>query len=152
MCGNELVLVSVRQGFYLWAFGELMKEFPCCPTAKKKQESRKAGTRRATRGPASSGGLCGEHALQNQRKHLAFPRLERPGPPCLGEHPSAQTSLSSLQPLCGRSALLRPLVPPLHGSPGDREIWHLGKSAHPTHVFSRTPPYKGKAPLSPSSL
>lgn len=34
--GNELVLVSVWQGVYLWAFGELMKEFPCCPTAKKK--------------------------------------------------------------------------------------------------------------------
>lgn len=47
--GNELVLVSVQQGFHLQAFGEIMKEFPCCPTAKKKQESRKAGTRRVMR-------------------------------------------------------------------------------------------------------
>lgn len=49
MVGNELVLVSVQQGFHLQAFGEIMKEFPCCPTAKKKQESRKAGTRRVMR-------------------------------------------------------------------------------------------------------
>lgn len=113
---NELVLVSVWQGVYLQAFGELMKDFPCCPTAKKKQESRKADTRRARRGPASSGVLREEHALHNQRKRFTFPWLESPGPPCPGEHPSAQTSLGSLH---------TPAEDHPHRSPEDRETQHL---------------------------
>jgi len=98
--GNGLVLVSVQQGVYLQAFGELMKEFPCCPTAKEKRESGKAGTRQVARGPTSSAGLREEHASHTQRKHFALPWLESPGPPCPGEHPSAQTSLGALQPVC----------------------------------------------------
>lgn len=138
--GNELVLVSVQQGVYLRAFGELMKESPCCPTAKKKQESGKAGTRWATRGPASSGGLH-ENAHYTTRGKVAFPWLERPGPPCLREHPSAQTSLVSLQPLCRRS--------PTWVTWGHGYTW--GNRLVP-RVFSVTLLYKGKAPLRPSSL
>ena len=77
-----------------------MKEFPCCPTAKEKRESGKAGTRQVARGPTSSAGLREEHASHTQRKHFALPWLESPGPPCPGEHPSAQTSLGALQPVC----------------------------------------------------
>lgn len=79
--GNELVQVSMQQGVYLQAISELMKEFPCCPAAKKKGGSGKARTRQATRGPAPLGGLCGEHFLHNRNKKCAFPRLGSPGPP-----------------------------------------------------------------------
>lgn len=81
MVGNELVLDSLQQGVYLQAIGELMKEFPCCPAAKKIGGNGKARTRQATRGPAPSGGLRGEHVLHNHRKKAAFAQLGSPGPP-----------------------------------------------------------------------
>lgn len=140
---NELVLVSVWQGVYLQAFGELMKDFPCCPTAKKKQESRKADTRRARRGPASSGVLREEHALHNQRKHFTFPWLESPGPPCPGEHPSAQTSLGSLHTPCRRSPSQ---VTRGQGDPA--LVSQLVPRMFPLGLF----PTKEKGLLSPSSL
>lgn len=137
---NELVLVSVQQGVYLQAFGELMKEFPCCLTAKKKQESRKAGARQATRGPASSGGLHEEHVPHKHSKHFSFPRLESPGAPWLWEHPSAQPQLfeTSLEKITCTG--------------------HLGTGRHSTQgnwlvcFFSENLPNQGKAPLRPSPL
>lgn len=132
--GNELVLVSVQQGVYLQAIGELMKEFPCCPAAKKNRGSGKAGTRQAARGPAPLGGLHEEHVLHNHRKKSCSSTAGKPRAILTRGHPSVQTSLSTK----GHP----------HRPPGNR---HLGASTGPTTVFSWTFTCKGKATLRSSS-
>lgn len=111
-----------------------MKEFPCCPAAKKNRGSGKAGTRQAARGPAPLGGLHEEHVLHNHRKKSCSSTAGKPWAILTRGHPSVQTSLSTK----GHP----------HRPPGNR---HLGTSTGPTTIFSWTFTCKGKASLRSSS-
>lgn len=90
---TELVLVTAGQGFYLWAFGEWMKEFPHCHTAKMKKESRKAGRDKAGGGDSA---LWREHTVWNPRNPFLFPHCTVLSHPAQ-EVPFASTSYGRMQ-------------------------------------------------------
>lgn len=141
--GNKLVLVSVWQGVYLQAFGELMKEFPCCPTAKKNESAGRQGQGRQREAQPLQEVCVKNMHYTTTGNVLLFHGWKAQGYRAWGNVPQPR----ALSALCNLSAEDHP-----HRSPGDRETQHLGESAGSVRVLSESLPCKGKAPLSPSLL
>lgn len=133
--GNELVLVSVQLGVYLQAIGELMKEFPCCPAAKKKRREWEGKDKAGNKRPSPLSRSVWRTRSAQSQKESCFCTAEKPRATLTGGHPSVQTSFSTK----GHP----------HRPPGNR---HLGEFTSPASIFSWSFTCKGKATLSSSLL